>query len=79
MLKYRHEAFRLFDTIPMAPDLELPKILREHDVQFFVRPPSGLGWLRTLAGWVVPPLIFFGIWGWLLSRRQGASPAALSF
>jgi cell division protease FtsH len=69
---------RVFDTIPMAPDLELPKILREHDVQFFVRPPSGLGWLRTLAGWVVPPLIFFGIWGWLLSRGQGAGPAALT-
>ena len=69
---------RVFDTIPMAPDLELPKILREHDVQFLVRPPSGLGWLRTLAGWVVPPLIFFGIWGWLLSRGQGAGPAALT-
>jgi len=72
------EPSRVFDTIPMAPDLELPKILREQDVQFFVRPPSGLGWLRTLAGWVVPPPIFFGIWGWLLSRGQGAGPAALT-
>jgi cell division protease FtsH len=72
------QSSQVFDTIPIAPDLELPKILREHDVHFFVRPPSGLGWLRTLAGWVVPPLIFFGIWGWFLSRGQGAGPAALT-
>jgi cell division protease FtsH len=69
---------QVFDTIPVPTDLELPKLLREHDVKFFVRPPSGLGWLWTLLGWVVPPLIFFGIWGWLLRRGQGAGPAALT-
>ncbi|MCX7595070.1 MAG: ATP-dependent zinc metalloprotease FtsH, partial [Fischerella sp.] len=69
---------QVFDTIPVPTDLELPKLLREHNVKFFVRPPSGLGWLWTLLGWVVPPLIFFGIWGWLLRRSQGVGPAALT-
>ncbi len=68
----------VWETIPLVTDLELPNILREHNVRFFVQPPNGLGWLRTLLSWVVPPLIFFGIWGWLLSRGQGAGPAALT-
>ena len=54
---------QVVETIPLVTDLELPNILREHNVRFFVRPANGLGWLRTLLSWVVPPLIFFGIWG----------------
>ncbi|MBF2021745.1 MAG: ATP-dependent zinc metalloprotease FtsH [Hydrococcus sp. C42_A2020_068] len=69
---------QVFDTIPVPTDFELPKLLREHNVKYFVRPPSGMGWLRTVLGWVVPPLIFVGIWAWLLSRSQGAGPAALT-
>lgn len=65
-------------TTPVAIDLDLPKILREHDVEFTAPPPDNLGWLSTLLGWIVPPLIFFGIWGWLLSRSQGSGPAALT-
>ncbi len=72
------QSSQVFDTIPLVTDLELPNILREHNVRFFVQPANGLGWLRTLLGWVVPPLIFFGIWGWLLSRGQEAGPAALT-
>lgn len=68
----------VFDTVPVGIDLELPKFLREHDVQYFAPPPSSLSWLPTLLGWVVPPLIFFGIWSWLINRNQGAGPAALT-
>ncbi|ABW32730.1 ATP-dependent zinc metalloprotease FtsH [Acaryochloris marina] len=72
------ETAAVFDTVPVGIDLELPKFLREHDVQYFAPPPSSLSWLPTLLGWVVPPLIFFGIWSWLINRNQGAGPAALT-
>ena len=69
---------QVFDTIPLTTDVELPKLLREHQVKFFVRPTSGMGWLQNILSWVIPPLIFFGIWFWLLNRTQGASPTALT-
>lgn len=69
---------RVFVTTPVAIDLDLPKILRENDVEFAAPPPDKLGWLSTVLGWIVPPLIFFSIWGWLLSRNQGGGPAALT-
>jgi cell division protease FtsH len=69
---------KVLTTRPVAIDLELPKILREHKVEFRAAPPDGLGWFWTLISWVAPPLIFFGIWGWLLSRSQGSGPAALT-
>ncbi|MDP5338334.1 MAG: ATP-dependent zinc metalloprotease FtsH [Nodularia sp. (in: cyanobacteria)] len=68
---------QVFTTTPVALDLDLPKILREHNVQFTAPPPSENAWLGTLLSWVVPPLIFFGIWG-LLINRQGGGPAALT-
>ena len=67
----------VFSTTPVAIDLDLPKILRENGVEFGAPPPNGNGWIGTLLSWVVPPLIFFGIWGWLLNR-QGGGPAALT-
>jgi cell division protease FtsH len=49
--------------------------LREHDVDFTAPPPNPWGWLGTLFSWVVPPLVFFGIWGWLMNRGQGGAAA----
>jgi len=66
---------RIFVTIPVALDLDLPKILREHDVEFAALPPNNTGWVSTLLGWVLPPLIFFGIWAWLFNRTQGGAAA----
>ncbi len=68
---------KVFTTTPVALDLDLPKILREHDVEFTAPPPSENAWIGTLLSWVVPPLIFFGIWGFLINR-QGGGPAALT-
>jgi cell division protease FtsH len=68
---------RVFVTTPVAIDLDLPKILRENGVEYGAPPPNNNGWISTLLSWVVPPLIFFGIWGWLLNR-QGGGPAALT-
>ena len=69
---------QVYVTIPVALDLDLPKILRENDVKFGSPPPNPYGWLGTLLGWIAPPLIFFGIWIWLINRAQGAGPAALT-
>jgi len=59
---------RVFVTTPVAIDLDLPKILRDHKVEFAAPPPNQNGWIGTLLSWVVPPLIFFGIWGFLINR-----------
>jgi cell division protease FtsH len=68
---------QIFQTTPVAIDLDLPKILRDNKVEFAAPPPSQNGWIGTLLSWVVPPLIFFGIWGFI-SRQGGGGPAALT-
>ncbi|BAY90405.1 MULTISPECIES: ATP-dependent zinc metalloprotease FtsH [unclassified Tolypothrix] len=68
---------QVLTTTPVALDLDLPKILREHNVEFAAPTPDQNGWLNTLISWVAPPLIFFGIWGFLMNR-QGGGPAALT-
>jgi cell division protease FtsH len=68
---------QVLTTTPVALDLDLPKILRENNVQFAAPAPDQNGWLGTLLSWVAPPLIFFGIWGFLMNR-QGGGPAALT-
>ncbi|MGF1989623.1 MAG: ATP-dependent zinc metalloprotease FtsH [Nostoc sp. ZfuVER08] len=65
-----------FVTTPVGMDLDLPKLLREHHVQFAAPPPNQNAWIATLLSWIAPPLIFFGIWGFLMSRQGG--PAALT-
>ncbi|MBE9049015.1 ATP-dependent zinc metalloprotease FtsH [Nostocales cyanobacterium LEGE 11386] len=68
---------QVFTTTPVALDLDLPKILREHDVEFTAPPPAQNGWIGTLLSWIAPPLIFLGIWAFLINR-QGGGPAALT-
>ncbi|MGB7379498.1 MAG: ATP-dependent zinc metalloprotease FtsH [Rivularia sp. (in: cyanobacteria)] len=68
------EEEQVFTTTPVALDLDLPKILRENNVEFAAPPPDKNGWIATLLSWVIPPLIFFGIWG-ILMRRQGGGAA----
>ncbi|PPS42837.1 ATP-dependent zinc metalloprotease FtsH [Chroococcidiopsis sp. TS-821] len=72
------ESPRVFTTTPIALDLDLPRILRENQVKFAAPPPDNTGWITTLLSWIVPPLVFFGIWGWLISRSQAGGPAALT-
>ncbi|HIK18892.1 MAG TPA: ATP-dependent zinc metalloprotease FtsH [Leptolyngbyaceae cyanobacterium M33_DOE_097] len=68
---------RVYSTTPVQIDLDLPKILRDNSVEFGAPQPNQNGWISTLLSWVIPPLIFFGIWGFLLNR-QGGGPAALT-
>ena len=65
---------KVFTTTPVALDLDLPKILRENNVEFAAPPPNQNGWIGTLLSWVIPPLIFFGFWMFLM-RRQGGGAA----
>jgi cell division protease FtsH len=65
-------------TIPVAGDSDLPRLLREKDVEFSALPPSSAGWIGTLLSWVIPPLIFVGLWGWLMARSQANGAAALT-
>ena len=67
---------QVFTTTPVGIDLDLPKILREHNVEFAAPPPNPNAWFATLLSWIVPPLIFFGVWGLLINRQNG--PAALT-
>jgi len=76
-LKSETEGDQAFTTTPIAIDLDLPKILREHNVKYAAPAPNNNGWIGTILSWVIPPLIFFGIWGFLINR-QGGGPAALT-
>lgn len=71
------EVEQVFQTTPVALDLDLPKILRDNKVEFAAPLPDQNGWIGTLLSWVLPPLIFVGIWAFFLNR-QGGGPAALT-
>jgi cell division protease FtsH len=64
-----------YTTIPVPGDSDLSGLLREHKVEFSALPPSNSGWIGTLLSWIVPPLIFVGLWGWLMARSQGGAAA----
>jgi cell division protease FtsH len=61
-----------FITIPVALDLDLPKILRAHHVKFSAASNEG-SWIGTVLSWVLPPLIFVAIWSWFMSRGDMGS------
>ncbi|BAY85290.1 FtsH peptidase [Calothrix parasitica NIES-267] len=70
---YGSDTDKVFTTTPVALDLDLPKILRENNVEFAAPPPDKNAWIGTLLSWVIPPLIFFGIWGFFMRRQGGAA------
>jgi len=67
----------VYATTPVAIDLDLPKILRDNNVAFSAPTPSPYGWIGTIFSWVLPPLIFFGIYSFFINR-QGGGAAALT-
>jgi cell division protease FtsH len=70
----------VFSTTPIF-DLDLPKRLEAKGVEFAAAPPPRNGWISNILSWVIPPLIFVGIWQFFLARSAGGGgPAgALSF
>ncbi|BFM38102.1 ATP-dependent zinc metalloprotease FtsH4 [Synechocystis sp. LKSZ1] len=70
---------QVLKTTPIF-DLELPKRLEAKGVEFAAAPPPKNSWFGTILSWVIPPLIFVGIWQFFLNRNSGAGPSgALSF
>ncbi|MBD6619904.1 ATP-dependent metallopeptidase FtsH/Yme1/Tma family protein [Komarekiella sp. 'clone 1'] len=67
----------VFVTTPIF-DLELPKLLESKGVEFAAAPPPKNTWFTTLLGWVIPPLIFIGIWQFFISRGGGGQQGVLS-
>jgi cell division protease FtsH len=70
------EAGTVFSTTPIF-DLALPNLLEEKGVEFAAAPPPKNRWVTSLLGWVIPPLIFVGIWQFFV-RRGGGQQGMLS-
>jgi cell division protease FtsH len=70
----RGRTARLFTTVRVS-DPELVQLLEQHKVQYSGRVESQ--WLATLLSWVVPVLLFFGIWMFVF-RRMGAGNSVMT-
>ncbi len=69
---------QFYSTIPIESDLDLVKLLEEQGVEFGAPPPTSGGFLTNLLGWIIPPLIFLGLWMYLMRRMQGGAGSALT-
>ena len=65
-----------YTTAPVF-DLNLPTVLQSNGVEFSATPPSGTAWIGSLLSWVVPPLIFVGVWLFFMRRGQGGGGGGL--
>jgi cell division protease FtsH len=69
---------QIYVTTPIF-DLELPKLLESKGVEFAAMPAPKQNWIGTLLSWVIPPLIFVGIFQFFNNRGgAGMPPGALS-
>lgn len=71
------QAGAIFSTTPIF-DLGLPNLLEEKGVEFAAAPPPKNGWISNVLGWVIPPLIFVGIWQFFARRGGGGAQGMLS-
>jgi cell division protease FtsH len=67
----------VFSTTPIF-DLNLPTLLEEKGVEFAAAPPPKNGWIGSVLSWVIPPLIFVGIWQFFARRGSGGAQGMLS-
>lgn len=70
----RGRTARLFTTVRVV-DADLVPLLDQHGVQYSGRVDSQ--WLATLLSWIVPTLLFFGIWLFVF-RRMGAGNSIMT-
>lgn len=68
---------QVLSTTPIF-DLDLPKLLEEKGVEFAAAPPAQNGWITSVLGWVIPPLIFVAIFQFFMNRGGGGPQGALS-
>lgn len=69
---------KVYVTTPIPDDQSLPKLLEDSNVEFGAIPPDRGNFFTTLLGWIIPPLIFVGIWAFVLNRAQAGAGAALT-
>ena len=67
----------VYSTTPIF-DLQLPQLLEDNGVEFAAVPPPKGQWFSSLLGWVIPPLIFIGVWRFFQARGGGGPQGALS-
>ena len=66
----------VYSTVPITENTkELVGRLEKQGVEFGAAPLAQGSFVSTLLGWVIPPLIFVGIWAWFMQRAQGGSAA----
>ncbi|MFZ4639946.1 MAG: ATP-dependent zinc metalloprotease FtsH4 [Nodosilinea sp.] len=68
------QAGPVYATTPIF-DLQLPQLLEDRGVEFAAVPPPRGQWFSSLLSWVIPPLIFIGIWRFFLARNGGPQGA----
>ena len=61
---------QVLSTTPIF-DLGLPKLLEAQGVEFAAAPSPQNGWIGNVLSWVIPPLIFVGIWQFFIRRGTG--------
>ena len=61
---------QILQTTPIF-DLQLPQRLENNGVEFAAAPPKGNNWFGTLLSWVIPPLIFVGVFQFFARRGGG--------
>jgi cell division protease FtsH len=71
------EAGDVYTTTPIF-DLQLPQLLEDNGVEFAAVPPPKGQWFGSLLSWVIPPLIFIGVWRFFLARGGGGPQGVLS-
>lgn len=64
----------VYATTPIF-DLQLPQLLEDNGVEFAAVPPPQNRWFTSLLGWVIPPLIFVGVWRFFIARGGGTQGA----
>ena len=69
------EGGAVYSTNPVF-DLNLPTLLQENGVEFSAKQQENQ-WLGNLLSWVIPPLIFVGVWRIFLMRGQGGQGGGL--
>lgn len=63
------ESKQVLSTTPIF-DLQLPQRLEDKGIEFAAVPPPRNSWFGSILSWVIPPLIFVGIWQFF-ARRGG--------
>lgn len=66
-----------FTSIPVPTDPELIQLLEAENVEYSGIPGDSGSGFGALLGWLLLPLLFLGLWGWMMGRGEGG-PAALT-